>query len=96
MTTRILGLIQLTDATAFETYRSQVGATVHAYGGTVSFRGSHLETYWNELGCAPFDAVVELQFPDAESARNWRDSPAYQALIPIRSQAMQLSLFAVA
>ncbi len=95
MTTRIIGLIHLTDTQAFEQYRSQVGATVAAFGGTVSFRGAHLETYWNDLGCAAFDAVVELQFPDAETARTWRDSPAYQALIPIRSQAMKLSLFAV-
>ena len=45
MTTRIIGLIHLTDTQAFEQYRSQVGATVAAFGGTVSFRGAHLKTY---------------------------------------------------
>lgn len=95
MQTRIIGLIQLQDDTAFECYRQQVGATVEAYGGSISFRGRFLETYWNELDCAPFDALVELQFPDAETARRWRDSPDYQALLKIRSQAMKLTLFAV-
>lgn len=94
MKTRIIGLIQFQDTGAFEHYRARVGATVETFGGCVSFRGQHLETYWNELGCAPFDAVVELQFPDADCARQWRDSPAYQALLNIRSQAMRLTLFA--
>lgn len=95
MSTRVIGLIQLQDSNAFERYRQQVGATVEAYGGSIRFRGRFLESYWNELNCAPFDALVELEFPDAESARRWRDSPDYQALLAIRSQAMKLSLFAV-
>lgn len=96
MSTRIIGLIQLCDPDAFEQYRQQVGATVALYGGTVAFRGSRQGVFWNELGCGDFDAYVELQFPDPEAAQGWAASPEYQALVPIRSQAMKLTLFAVA
>lgn len=96
MTTRIVGLIRLLDAAAFEQYRQGVGPTVADHGGTVAFRGAREAVYWNELGCGDFDAYVELQFPDSDAARRWAESPAYQALLPIRNQAMQLTLFAVA
>jgi len=32
-------------------------------------------------------AVIE--FPDQEAAQNWYQSPAYQALIPLRKQGMK-------
>lgn len=95
MTTKVIGLIQLTDPAAFEIYRSQVGATVEKYRGQVVFRGQPLETFWNELGCGSFDAYVELNFPSPEDARAWAASPEYRELVAIRSQAMRLTLFAV-
>ena len=95
MTTKVIGLIQLTDPAAFEIYRSQVGATVEQYGGQIAFRGEMLESFWNELGCQAFNAYVELSFPRPEDARAWAASPEYQALVPIRSQAMRLTHFAV-
>lgn len=95
MTTRIIGLIQLQNAEAFEIYRSQVGDTVARYGGTVAVRARRDAFFWNELPCGDFDAYVELQFPDGDAARRWADSPEYRALLPIRNQAMKLTLFAV-
>lgn len=95
MTTRIIGLIHLQNPEAFDSYRSQVGQTVALYGGTVTVRASRDAVFWNELACGDFDAYVELQFPDGEAARRWAASPEYQALLPIRSQAMKLTLFAV-
>lgn len=37
-------------------------------------------------GMAP-DGIVLLKFPDAEKARAWYDSPAYQAALPHRLRA---------
>jgi len=34
----------------------------------------------------PMKAVI--QFPDKESAKNWYNSAAYQAIIPLREQGM--------
>ena len=53
------------------------------------------EVFWNELECKPFSAYVQLEFPAAIDAQRWASSPEYLALVPIRNQAMQLSLFSM-
>lgn len=91
----IVGLIRLKDPAAFEIYRSRVGATVEQFGGVVVTRGTCDKIYWNELGAAAFTAFVELQFPSTDAADRWAGSAEYQAIVPIRSQAMALTLFRV-
>jgi uncharacterized protein (DUF1330 family) len=93
MAVHVLGLIKLQDPTAFEKYRAQVGATVEQYGGRVTQRGVCGDVFWNELECKPFSAYVQLEFPAAIDAQRWATSPEYLALVPIRNQAMQLTLF---
>lgn len=95
MSVKIIGLIHLKDPAAFEAYRRQVGATVERYRGTVVARGTVDQTYWNELSCAPFDVCVELSFPSAADADRWAGSPEYRAIVPIRNEAMALTLFRV-
>lgn len=95
MTVKVMGLIELQDASAFDLYRHQVGATVERYSGQVCARGMLGTLFWNELGCAPFSAFVELSFPSTEHVRSWANSVEYQALIPIRSKAMKLTLFSL-
>lgn len=92
---KVIGLIALQDAAAFEDYRRQVGATVERWGGRVASRGPHLGYLWNELGSQDFQAWVELEFPDEARARQWAASPEYQALLPVRQRAMKLTLFMV-
>jgi uncharacterized protein (DUF1330 family) len=93
MAVHVLGLIELQDPLAFEEYRAQVGATVEQYGGRVTQRGVRGEVFWNELECKPFSAYVQLEFASAADAQRWARSPEYLALVPIRNQAMQLTLF---
>ena len=95
MAVKVIGLIKLTDHSAFEQYRAQVGMTVEHYKGSIEFRGLLTETFWNELGCEAFSAFVELRFPSKEDAHAWAHSAEYQSLLKIRSQAMQLTLFGV-
>jgi uncharacterized protein (DUF1330 family) len=93
MAVHVLGLIELKDPSAFEEYRKRVGATVEHYGGRITQRGVRGEVFWNELECKPFSAYVQLEFPAAIDAQRWATSPEYLALVPIRNQAMQLTLF---
>ena len=93
---KVIGLIELRDESAFEQYRSQVGQTIELYKGSIKNRGFVADVFWNELGCAPFSAFVELEFPSAKDAKAWANSPEYQALVPIRSKAMELTLFSTA
>jgi len=92
---KVIGLIELADQSAFEQYRSQVSQTVELYQGSIKNRGSVAELFWNELYCASFSAFVELEFPSAQDAHTWANSPEYQSLVPIRSKAMKLTLFSV-
>lgn len=92
---KVIGLMELSDKAAFEEYRSQVGQTIELYKGVIRNRGSIAELFWNELGSAPFNTFVELEFPSAQDAHTWANSPEYQALVPIRSKAMKLTLFSV-
>lgn len=95
MAVKVIGLIQLNNDSAFEQYRAQVSKTVEHYQGTIEYRGLLTETFWNELDCKPFNAFVELHFPSKEDASAWANSPEYQRLLHIRSQAMKLTLFGV-
>jgi uncharacterized protein (DUF1330 family) len=96
MTVKVIGLIELNDQAAFEQYRSQVGKTVEQYKGSIEHRGVVTEVFWNELSCQTFSAFVELHFPSKEDAHSWAHSSEYQSLVPIRNQAMKLTLFGVA
>ena len=95
MAVHVLGLIELKDPSALEEYRKQVGAAVEHYGGRITQRGMRGEVFWNELECKPFSAYVQLEFPAAIDAQRWATSPEYLALLPIRNQAMQLTLFSM-
>ena len=95
MTTKVIGLIELQDQTAFDQYRMQVGLTVEQYQGTIKHRGVMTEVFWNELDIAPFSAYVELEFPSTLDAHAWAHSPEYQNLVPIRNKAMKLTLFGI-
>ena len=92
---KVIGLIALKDAGAFERYRSQVGQTIACYGGTVVFRGTRNQVFWNELECAEFNAFVEIEFPTPEAAKRWANSAEYGALLAVRSEALSVTLFGV-
>jgi uncharacterized protein (DUF1330 family) len=95
MTFKVIGLMELTDQNAFEQYRQQVGQTVELFKGQIKARGVITEIFWNELHCIPFNTFVELHFPSKEDAHAWVHSPQYQSLVPIRNQAMKLTLFGI-
>jgi len=95
MTIKVIGLIQLNDLEAFEEYRSQVGDTVALHQGKISSRGEFSSFLWNELACGPFNAFVELEFPDLEHSQSWANSPEYLSLLAVRSRAMKLTLFSI-
>ncbi|MEY2632402.1 MAG: hypothetical protein RIR00_1056 [Pseudomonadota bacterium] len=92
MGVRIIGLIRLKDPAAFEQYRQRVGATVALYQGVIAARSSIDKTYWNEPDGAGYSAFVELEFPSAAAADQWAASPEYQAIVPLRATAMDLTL----
>lgn len=95
MSVKIIGLIKHINSEAFELYRAQVGSTVAHYGGSIQYRGTKILMPWNELKCEDFDAFVEIEFPSKADAQRWATSPEYCALLPVRHQAMRLTLFGI-
>lgn len=92
---RVVGLLRLKDAQAFDAYRAEVGTTVAACEGRIVARSTVCDVFWNELGSQPFTATVELAFPSADHARAWASSPAYLRLLEVRQQAFDLLLFGI-
>jgi len=84
-----VGLINVRDDAAWQSYVSQVSQVIAQYGGVVLFRGQQvLQTSGNMA----HDNVVTLQFCDVASAMRWHDSPEYQRLIAVRDAAADVTL----
>ena len=84
-----VGHIRVKDADAWEQYQSRVGATVALHGGKLLFRGQQERLFSGEMS---HEKVVALQFENLDAANRWHDSPEYQALIPIRQRAADITL----
>lgn len=71
------------DPARYEEYRLRAPATVHAHGGKYLARGGEMEILegdWKPV------RVVVLEFPSLQRAKEWLDSPEYQAIRPIRQK----------
>ncbi|MFI6146264.1 DUF1330 domain-containing protein [Streptomyces sp. NPDC051109] len=63
-------------------YIEEIQSTMDPFEGRFLVHGAEVEVMEG-----PFPGtVVILGFPDIESARAWYDSPAYQALLPLRAR----------
>ena len=84
--------LQVTDAAAYETYRSEVPALIAAHGGRYLVRGGATEVL---EGTGVPQRQVILEFPDMAHLKAFYGSAAYQRLIAIRQGASSGSLFAI-
>jgi uncharacterized protein (DUF1330 family) len=85
----VIGHITVKDAAKWAEYRSQVPATLAPWQAELVFRGEKLSIFSGEHRHS--DTVV-IRFPDAEAAKGWFNSAAYQALIPLRLEAAEIDL----
>lgn len=63
-------------------YIERIDATLAPYGGHFVVHGGPLLAVEGEW---PGDIVV-IAFPDRDAALAWYDSPAYQAILPLRTE----------
>lgn len=87
----VIGHITVKDNDKWAEYRNQVPATLAPWGAELVLRG---DTPTLLAGQHAHTDTVVIRFPDAESVDGWYHSPAYQALIPLRSEAAELDLIA--
>jgi uncharacterized protein (DUF1330 family) len=84
MSTLIIVDLTPTDTDMLSAYSAKAGETIKAYGGEFLVKGPIESLH----GDASFTTKVVIQFPDRESAVNWYQSDAYQAIIPTRDRGM--------
>ncbi|ADP97200.1 DUF1330 domain-containing protein [Marinobacter adhaerens] len=89
MTAYVIGNITVKDPDKWAEYRSLVPATLAPWGAELVLRGTQAKVLSGQYRHT--DTVV-IRFPNADSVANWHDSPAYQALVPLRNQAADVDL----
>lgn len=78
---------------AYEKYIQSVGPTLAPFGGKAVLRGKADCALAGELD---HQTVGIIEFPDLAAIKAWYDSDAYQALIPLRSEAADMTITAYA
>lgn len=80
----VIGHIAVKNQEKWTEYCAKVPATLLEWGGELVFRGRQTTVLAGDHAHAN---TVVIRFPDPEAIQRWYDSPAYQALIPLRKQA---------
>jgi len=66
-------------------YLERIDETHAPYGGRFIVHGGELTAAEGEWD----GAIVIIEFPSQEAVRDWYDSPAYQAILPLRTEHSQ-------
>lgn len=91
---KALVIVDLTpiDSDKLGTYSALAAETLLPYGGEFLAKGP-VEALHGEI---PFQTKVVIQFPDRDKAISWYQSPAYQAIVPVRDQGMNSQFHLIA
>ena len=84
--------VEVTDPVRYESYKKLAPPAIAKYGGRYLVRGgamTSLEGDW------PLDRVVVLEFPDADAARRFYDSPEYGVARAERAGAARMKMVLV-
>lgn len=85
----VVGHITVKDPDKWARYRERVPASLQPWKAELVFRGELVSVLSGQHGHT--DTVV-IRFPDLDAANGWFNSPAYQALIPLRQSAAEVDL----
>jgi len=77
------------DTEKFQEYAGKAAQTFAPFGGEMVIRGKAGDTL---AGHSDHRAVGVVRFPDMAALKAWYRSPDYQALIPLRDDAAQITL----
>lgn len=78
----IAHLEQVDMGPAIVEYLERIDATLAPYSGRFLVHGSAPEAKEGSIG----GDIIVIAFPDIEHARAWYASPAYQAILPLRTE----------
>jgi uncharacterized protein (DUF1330 family) len=87
----VVAEVDVTDPATFKQYSDKAPGTIAASGGHYIIRGGKNLSI---EGDAPKRFVV-IQFDSVEKAKAWEDSPAYDAIKPIRHSSAKSRVFII-
>jgi uncharacterized protein (DUF1330 family) len=85
----VIAEIEVTDVAVMQQYGAKMPDTLAPYNHTYLIRGGKTQPLEGE----PPKTILIMAFDSAEKAREWYDSPAYQAIKPIRQTAAKTRIF---
>jgi uncharacterized protein (DUF1330 family) len=84
--------VEVKDPVRYEEYRKLAGKAVEAFGGRFLVRGGRVRTL---EGTWDPGRVVVLEFPTAERAREWWNSPEYRPARALRQETASTQMILV-
>jgi uncharacterized protein (DUF1330 family) len=87
----VIAEVDVTDRTTMQKYGEKVPETLAPFIHRYLVRGGKTQSLEGE---AP-KGIVVIAFDSAEKARGWYDSPAYEAIKPIRQSSAKSRIFIV-
>ena len=85
MAALLVAFAKIKDAAKLQEYSSAAGPTIVAAGGSIVARGKFKAAL---AGSFDADSCLIARFESVAAAQAWYQSPAYQALVPLRDQVM--------
>ena len=89
----VVGQISVKDPAKWDEYQSRVPRTLEPWGAELVFRGSLAAQLAGE---STHPDIVVIRFPTMAAADGWFSSEAYQALVPLRLLAAEVTLLSYA
>ena len=87
----VIAEVEVMDPATFQKYAEKVAETLAPFNARFLIRGGKAQTVEGEAA----KRIVVLAFDSAEKARVWYDSPAYEAIKPIRHRSAKTRVFIV-
>lgn len=88
MTALVIAQVKLRNPDKMAAYAEAANKSFEPFGGEILHRGSFEAVL---LGEAQPHGLGVMRFPDTLSARQWFNSPQYQAVAPLRDEAAEMS-----
>ena len=87
----VVAEVDVTDPATFQKYAEKVPGTIAASNGHYVIRGGKSVSIEGD----PPKRFVVIQFDSVEKAKAWEDSPAYDAIKPIRHSSAKSRVFII-
>jgi len=89
MTAFFVATAKIKDSEKFQEYAQKAGGTLAPHGGELVLRGLKEDVL---AGDADHQTVGIIKFPNQDALMAWFNSDAYQAIVPLRHKAADMTI----